>query len=296
MAKDGSNRAERTQISQRVSALERAADSEGSPFRKRDVSFLVLALVVGYIANFFLQPKTPWQALAVMAVLFLSLLYPIHHFVAWQTFRSNWSRNVQWLRFASYIFVAAGIVGTFGYLKLWPSITMISPRRISVDSVPNSKVTFRLTNRSDDTQYEASFKVTVIGKAQPADFNFVVSASTATPIFVKGGAMDDLFGAECRDSDGHLFFFFKQPELAPHQSKELVITHRTGTALLLTAETMFSSTVGTSFAVNESESQPGATTRDIEIDRKWREDIKKYGCFAGLTFDDPFKDQQKSRQ
>jgi hypothetical protein len=284
MPTDGSNRAERTRLLQRVADLERqsrvsASSATNKSTFNRDVSLTFFSLLLGYIGGL-MQPDTPERALVIMLGMFGLALYPARHVGQWYAARHGWTRVRGLVTQSLCVLLAFAAVVAFGAWRLWPHITTVSPSVATFDAVPNSKVTFTFTNNSNATQYEASMKLTVRElDAKVEDFSFAVPLSSANPMTVQGHTIDNLLGAACRDPEKHLYFYFRQPELAPHQAKQLNVTHRAGTTVTLESETIFASPEPRSIAVNGN-----------EIDTQNVDDLTKYGCFRGLTFDNPHRD------
>jgi hypothetical protein len=88
---------------------------------------------------------------------------------------------------------------------------------------------FRISNNSDDDVYAVSFKLRVHSKSLSTEnFKFDVPKSSQKPIDENdpnASKFGDIGGMDCTDMEGRPVFFRVIMHLAPHESREVTLTH-----------------------------------------------------------------------
>jgi hypothetical protein len=233
---NGSNRAERTRESQRLSSIEadikQLREEKQSQISTGDkvLWFLAAAMALTLVL---LAPKLSANltgriiAAVLLVSLFLCILHPILQIPIIK--RTS-------IRQAFGVVIAACAVGLLGWF-VWPPTLVITPRSVTFGTLNsrfaiNETYRFRMNNNTDDDVYTAEFDL-IVGDpaASGTEFSLDIPTSSRKP-FDSGGIgaehFADMTGFLCRDLTGRPIYILSIPHLSPHESREIKVVRAVG--------------------------------------------------------------------
>lgn len=239
---------------------------------------LSLGLFVLAFLLSFLQPESEMIAGGLIALMVLGAFYPARHIGHSVAHRIKC--NVTISQWGTFIVIALVIIA-FGMRRVWPKLVAISPVDLNFNADENSALRFYFANNTNDNLYSTTIRLTVLDDpdAKFEDFAFKVDRASVIPAQAQGHTIDTLMGHACRDAQARLVFVFYEPQLAPHQSKQMNIIHLPGRSIHIQAANVFAT----------KEAHSVARTGDV-LSLDVPGEYHQRGC-KDISFKDPFYDE-----